>query len=286
MQKGVSIIIKKDFHVDLSNIQAKDENDAFSKVCRCVDRICKVLTILLQFQNFDGRENSPNLTYLPKNITFIGKENNAENFCDNIGKNTKFLVDRFGFREKVALNITEEFDFSDFSTIYSLISNPNDLAFGEIIYRATLSKNIESRFFQLFTIIEAIETKYGDDEAIGHKMLQESALDKVDFDLKKSIGKLEMDMEMKKRLISRLEQILKNATIEPRAEKLKKIVIEKFKITKIEKGLVKYSITEEKMQEFINARNRLFHGGKSKEKTDLIKLTNELQELCLNLIRN
>lgn len=91
---------------------------------------------------------------------------------------------------------------------------------------------------------------------------------------------------MKTRLISRLEQILKNATIEPRAEKLKKIIIEKFKITEIEKGLIKYSITDEKMQEFISARNRLFHGGKSKKITDLAKLTNELQELCLNIIRH
>lgn len=188
---SINIIIEKDFHLDLSNIPAKDENEAFSKVCRCVDKICKVLTILLQFQNYDCRKNSPNLTYLPQNVIFLSREVNSKNFCNDTSRNIKCLADRYELRDGiVSLNITQEFDLSDFNTIYSLITNSNDLAFGEIIYRATLSKNLESRFFQLFTLIEAIETKYGDDETIGHKMLQENALERIDLDLKKKYSRI------------------------------------------------------------------------------------------------
>ena len=77
-------------------------------------------------------------------------------------------------------------------------------------------------FFQLFTIIEAIETKYGLDEEISHKMIQSDKVESVKESLLKSLAK---DSDYRSRLNSRFIQIITTATIESRAEKLSNIII-------------------------------------------------------------
>ena len=81
-------------------------------------------------------------------------------------------------------------------------------------------------------------------------------------------------------------QIIKTATIESRAEKLSDIIIKKCNVLEVKKGCIKYSINSNKMKEFIDVRNRLFHGKhiEQKEYSNLVQRTNELQELCLLLL--
>lgn len=282
------ITIRENFVLEMLGIIAQNDDDGFLAACKCLDKVCKTTTILLQFQNYDNRENTPNLTYMPSNIKILNKEMiNVEQYRKE--GNKIYVRDGLGLSDGIAMmRITKEFDLSNFDQIYHSLANKNSLNIGEIIYRATLSKNIESRFFQLFTIIEAIETKYNDDAEISSKMLQGEKLEELEKAVLDGLDKLSLDQEYIKRIKSRLLQIIKSATIETRAEKLSAIIQIKYGIHMVEKGLIKYEINTEKMQEFISARNKLFHGSHSDEKmkNKLVQLTNELQELCLNMFNH
>lgn len=280
------ITIRENFELEISGIIAQNDDDGFLTACKCLDKACKAITILLQFQNYDNRENTPNLTYMPSNIKLINKEIIHVEQYHKEGKKI-YICDSFGLSDKIdKMRINMKFDLSNFDKIYHSLVNKNSLNIGEIIYRATLSKNIESRFFQLFTVIEAVETKYNDDAEISSKMLQGEKLEKLENAVLNGLDKLSLDQEYTKRIKSRLLQIIKSATIETRAEKLSAIIRIKYGIQLVKKGLIKYEINTEKMQEFISARNKLFHGSHSdeKKKNILVQLTNELQELCLNML--
>ncbi|MGY3666106.1 MAG: hypothetical protein ACXAHE_20310 [Roseburia sp. 1XD42-69] len=285
---NANIKILEDFKLEISDIIAENDDMGFSLVNKCIDKVCKVVTILLQFQNYDNRENMPNLTYLPANIKKLKRERfDVEKYHKK--DNKVWVRDYIGLSDGIAgMKITQGLDLSDFDKVYHSFNNEDSLDVGETIYRAALSKNIESRFFQLFTIIEAIETKYNDDAEISSKMLQGENFEKLEKAVLDGLDKLSLSQEYNKRIKSRLLQIIKTATIETRAEKLSTIIQTKYDIHSVKKGLIKYEITTEKMQEFISARNKLFHGSHSNEKkrNKLVQSTNELQELCLNILNS
>lgn len=282
------ITIKEGFKLEIANIIAQNDDEGFSVVCRCIDKVCKTMTILLQFQNYDNRENNPNLTYMPSNIKLLNRKRIDVEQYRREG-NTMYIRDSICLSDGIAMmKITQGLDLNDFNKVYYSFTDQKSLNIGEIIYRAALSKNIESRFFQLFTIIEAIETKYNDDTEISSKMLQGEKLEKLEKTVLDGLDKLSLDSEYNERIKSRLLQIIKSATIETRAEKLSAIIQIKYDMCFVKKGLIKYEINKEKMQEFISARNKLFHGSHSdeKKKNKLVQLTNELQELCLNMLNH
>lgn len=285
---NVNIKILEDFKLEISDIIAENDDIGFSLVSKCIEKVCKVVTILLQFQNYDNRENMPNLTYLPANIKLLKRERfDAEQYHKR--NNNVWVRDYMELSDGIAgMKITQGLDLRDFDKVYHSFNNGDSLDVGETIYRAALSKNIESRFFQLFTIIEAIETKYNDDAEISSKMLQGENFKKLEKAVSGGLDKLSLCQEYNKRIKCRLLQIIKTATIETRAEKLSTIIQTKYDIHLVKKGFIKYEITAEKMQEFISARNKLFHGCHSDEKkrNKLAQLTNELQELCLNILNS
>lgn len=247
------IKFKKNFELEIYDIIASNNDEAFSYACKCIDRVCKTVTILLQFQNYDNRRNSPNLTYMPSNIKLLNRTRiNLEGNCSGVNcvSSHMDLSDNIGL-----MRISEGLDLNNFEKIYRLFSDIKSLNIGEIVYRAALSKNIESRFFQLFTIIEAIETKYNEDKDISNKMICIEEFDKLESVVSDGISTLSLDEKYAKRLKSRLIQIIKSATIQNRAEKLSAIIIMKFDIRSVRKGMVSYKINAEKMQEFISARN-------------------------------
>lgn len=285
---NANIKISENFKLKISDIIAENDDMGFLLVSKCIDKVCKTVTILLQFQNYDNRENVPNLTYLPANIELLKRDRfDVEQYHK---KDNKVLFrDYMGLSDGITgMKSTQELDLSDFDKVYHSFNNEDSLDIGDTIYRATLSKNIESRFFQLFTIIEAIETKYNDDAKISSKMLQGENFEKLEQAVLDGIDKLSLCQEYNKRIKSRLLQIIKTATIETRAEKLSTIIKTKYDTYLVKKGVIEYEITTEKMQEFISARNKLFHGSHSDEKkrNKLVQLTNELQELCLNILHS
>lgn len=245
------------------------------------------MTVLLQIGNYDNRESSPNLMFLPYKLELKGTKELIEQPVDEKGP-TKIAKDRVRMRDEIAgIFITRELDFSLFEYFYSKMEESESMLVCETIYRAVSAKNVESRFFQLFTIIEAIETKYGTDEEISHKILPPEELERFSIKLEANINELGIDDTYRTRLKSRMLQILKGATIETRAEKLADIITRKYNIIEVKKGMVTYQINFQKMKEFIEIRNRLFHGNhpNGESYNVLVQKTNELQELCLEIAK-
>ena len=61
---------------------------------------------------------------------------------------------------------------------------------------------------------------------------------------------------------------------------------DKIKIRDIHKGLMKFDVDDQKVKDFIDTRNSLFHGknvGKDSY-NKIVQLTNELLELCLKIL--
>lgn len=284
-ETGILICLKKDFKLNVSEVVADNRDDAFSITCDVIQKVCRVLTILLQIKNYDNRESCPNLTFLPYKVQLLCEKELEQPIVKN--NNEYIFMDRLGMHDAIAkMHITTTLDLNLFEKIYCNLSNKDFIDTGDVIYKAVLAENVESRFFQLFTIIEAVETKYGTDEEISHRMIQSDKVEMFEDTIKDLLENLDIENDYKTRLNSRLVQIIKTATIESRAEKLCDIIRKKCSILEVNKGLIKYSINSNKMKEFIDVRNRLFHGKhiEKKDYNNLVQRTNELQELCLLLL--
>jgi len=165
----------------------------------------------------------------------------------------------------------------------------------DTIYRALQSNNIESKYFALFTIIEKIETQYSYDDKLFLKIFddnqQKSFEYKIDLFLK-DVGLSEISILQTR---GRFFDIIKKATLLNRAEKLSIILHKIYGIDKINKGLINYETNYYKkskkvegkedickIEQFIYARNKLFHGGaiEHEQYNKMVQLTNELLALC------
>ena len=95
-------------------------------------------------------------------------------------------------------------NFEQFDKIYDNFNNKSEINIGEIIYRATLEPNIESRFFKLFSIIENIENRYlksEDNLNINEKILNKNQADELIKIISQTINKFDLDEICKKNFI-------------------------------------------------------------------------------------
>lgn len=51
--RGIEVIIKNGFSPDICDGVAKNEDAGFTYVCAVANKVCKILTILLQIDNYD-----------------------------------------------------------------------------------------------------------------------------------------------------------------------------------------------------------------------------------------
>lgn len=283
---GAEIRLDENFKLTISNIIANNETSAFISAGRIADKVCRTLTLILQFSNYDNMRNSPNVTYIPSSMKIMDIER-----CDPLESQMKSngimcLSDSVFVHDEISMVITSSLDLENFEQIYSSFDYGKPLCIGDAIYRAVLSKNIRGRFFQLFTIIEALETKFGKDADIAHKILPEDNLNQLNKIINEYLKSIPLESNFRGNLSSRIGNLIANATQESRAKKLQLIIRNKLGIQEIKKGAIHYEITEQKMKMFIDTRNNLFHGGNSSAvENELVQLTNELQELCLEILK-
>lgn len=92
--------------------------------------------------------------------------------------------------------------------------------------------------------------------------------------------------EYTKRLISIISQDLQRMTNLTRAEKIAAIINNGYKIYYIKEPLFQFEITPVKMKEFIDLRNKLFHGAKTDQcdSKKIQRLSNELMVLCQKIM--
>lgn len=284
---GAEICLDENFMLTISNIVENTETSAFISASRIADKVCKVLTLVLQFSNYDNMRNSPNITYIPSSMKMLALERCDPSEAMQTNNGIMRLFDSFFMRDEMSLSISQELDLGNFEQIYNSFDCTKTLCIGDAIYRAVLSKNIRGRFFQLFTIIEALEAQFGKDAEIAHKLLPEDNLNQLNKIINEYLKSIPLEPNSRGNLSSRIGNLIANATLESRAKKLQLIIRNKLGIQQIEKGIIHYEITEQKVKMFIDTRNSLFHGGNSKgDENELVQLTNELQELCLEILKH
>ena len=95
----------------------------------------------------------------------------------------------------------------------------------------------------------------------------------------------EKDQKIQNRIQNRLNQLLSDATIETRAEKLCEIIKTKYAMETISYVDINFYIKPKKMQQFIDLRNHFFHGAKSNDADRNAVATNELLRLCMAIFQ-
>lgn len=281
---GAHIHLDENFELTISNVIANSETSAFIAAGKIADKVCRTLTLILQFSNYDNMKNSPNITYIPSRLKLLKAERCDAQQYQKRSDGSMSISDSVFLHDGLSVIITSTLDLKDFGQIYTSFDCDKPLCIGDAIYRAVLSKNIRGRFFQLFTIIEALETKFGKDTDIAHKILPEDKLNELNKIINDYLKSISMESNFRGNLSSGIGNLIANATQESRVQKLQLIIKDKLGIQRVQKGLISYDITEQKIKNFVDTRNNLFHGGNSAAgENELVQLTNELQELCLEI---
>lgn len=278
---SLTITIKPNFELILEGIVCEDYNKAVIMAEKILPDICKVLTLIIQIYSAENEEFQPNLSY---NIAYLKEISCKEISFNELKDESKhqpmnlLIKEAFILRESVSMTVTRQIPLDIFPALYESKS----ILFMDVIYRATRCRDVLSKYFTLFTMIEFIESKYTKEIKVG-KIVNKS--NKSQF--KKSFNEIfsKTDNISKERLLSRIMNILCTATVETRAEKLCEIIKNKYKIESISQSLINYDITPEKMEEFIEMRNSIFHGGEIDDKNRNLQIqkTNELLFLCLKI---
>lgn len=288
------IEIKPNFNIEIRELICEDQNEAVLAGSNILEYICKILTVLLQTQNYDVRPFQPNITFRKSDINI--KEEYIEEPIkvmkkENENDNISFVMrDRIGMRDKISsMKITQGLNLENTKLFYDAYLQGDVQEFYiDTIFRTLRTRDIESKYFTLFTMIERIETTYKKEGNISTNLFLKDQrkvfLDKLKPQIDDIVNKND---GLAERVFSRLAQIVCDATVETRAEKLCKVLRQYYHIDKISKGIIHFEISCEKIQEFIDARNTLFHG-KGIKKDDLNKiaqLCNELLELCIEILK-
>ena len=267
---NVKVTIKSNFEVVFSDLVCSDNNAAITVVAQILPDICKIMTVLLNIQTVEDEKSHFCFAYVFSKLKIDPIEENVP----NSNESKVVIADHMFITDSLHMNVTYTINFDRFQPYYS----KKDLIFVDVIYRAMRCRDFESIFFTLFTMIEYIESK-DSKEFTFDKLLSDSETSSI----KESIEKI-LSNNKKNRIMSRLNGLFQNATDKTRAEKLCHIIQSKYKIEKVVRPPVNYDITPEKLDKFINLRNKLFHGSASKD--ELPHLTNELLFLCLSIIDN
>lgn len=283
----VTIQVDDSFRLTMCGIRAESCDAASIKAYAIAEHVCQTLTILMQLQNVDSRESCPSLSYFKYKLAMVLEEEirTSESVIRGDGSTILLLKERIPVRETVAMTVHYDLDLSGFAPVYENSQKGNFIDVIGTIYQAVRESNVESRFFQLFTIIEVMETHFATNVSICKKLLNDAQVEHIGAPLSCSVGQLALAQKEEQRVRARLMQVLKTATMYSRAEKLVQI-IQTFGIREVERGLIAYPIDKKQMEKFIKSRNALFHGVvvQDREKDKFIQTTNELQALCLLLI--
>lgn len=289
------IKIESDYSAFIYGLKSASRDEAIAVAKGIYDSLCKSLSLSIQTNNYDVREYQPNIYFHNSDIYIIREKLEDLPIVKNInGKNSDiFLTEHINMRDGIhSLQISCELLTDNIESFYYATSGGADKEFYiDTIYRALQSNNIESKYFALFTIIEKIETKYSYDNKLFLKIFddnqQNSFKDKIDLFLK-DVGLSENSILQTR---GRFFDIIKKATLLNRAEKLCIILHKIYNIDRITKGLINYETRYYqkskngdicKIEQFINARNMLFHGGaiEQEQYNKMVQLTNELLALC------
>ena len=281
------------FKIMIEYIYADNERYA-SDMAECIaSKICKVLTYLAQSQNGNPYYFHIKFYYHKRDIKIEEKkEATIKNYSYANGFKQIVVGDSISIREHLSIKETHTLDVKDFHKIFckSGADDATKLMFN-YYYKALGDIEPSSQYYNLFTIIEYIE-KNDKDFAQAIFIVGKDECDKIIEQVKNTANTMwqkesnEIRKKYYNRLISSISQDIQRMTDLTRAEKLSAIIKNKYKIDEIKNPCFQFKITPDKMKEFIELRNKLFHGGKMDGDSDkkIVQLSNELLLLCQEII--
>ena len=287
----IIITISEGFHVVIDNVICNNRDEAIIVIGSILLNICKTLTLIIQISSKEYDKLHSNISFDNTHLNLIECPDIPETIVSkNYSSNKVYHIrDNVGFSDNVFLKKIHSLSFKYFNTLFHHPKGDRVDILKDVLYRAFRCRDVQSKFFTLFTMIEYIETEMLDSIETS-KLLTEDQVDKVMVCVQNLDYK---DNGIKNRVISRVGDIVKSATLESRADKLCYIIKKNYGINKISESLINIDIEPKKMNEFIEYRNSLFHGKTLKkaenlEETEINKnynLTNELLFLCLEIIK-
>lgn len=177
----------------------------------------------------------------------------------------RVFEDSINLREKVSIGVEQTVILDDFEIVYNSYNrNPLLKQVIDCYTRAMGDTDYLSKYFNLFTIIEALETYYQKD--VNEKLLTEieiksllEHIENANFEFKESVNH---------NIIKRIEDTLKRITVAPRGEKLLTILNEILEINDINVLDNTIKIDLKFTRGLIKQRNMLFHA-KNLQKKEL-----------------
>ena len=235
---------KKQMVVIVDGVLEVGEIEVFNKVKNIIKNIPIALTLEMNIVNCNLHLYHPKVEFdydnsILKNVK-VGKSNG--NFLNyGIGATTKMTI---------GLNKDRLYK------IYQCIEKQNDDKVLKFIYNGFGEKDLESKFYNLFAIIEIIEIKYKD-YSNSIQIIDDESCDK----LKDCVENFPLNNENKKKITDAVIGAAKKVSNMTRNEKLCRILVNRFNIKSI-KFIDKIINIDDSLCNFlIEGRRKLFHGG-------------------------
>ena len=257
------------YKILISFIDAKDRADARNKASSVTKHICSSMDLFLSGNNHNTHNYQPRTFFekskieLKEEYTRKAEDTDIVSFATNI---------EIGLQTTMFLTIPPD----GFDKFYYAYLNDEAKMLIDTYRKALGIKDVESKYFNLFTIIEYIESKYSGynkEQLLFTKEERKQILNNIqDWVYNKNAN-----------VRSSLSQCLSRLTDINRAEKLMNI-LKHLAVTDKDEGIYPYKVSNKQIQEFINQRNRLYHAGSNRKNNSLEILTIQLMDLCFKII--
>lgn len=278
----------------ISSLYGTDEKYAVDEALLIIQPYLPILSFIVQTQNSNQNQFHPKLSYDIRNLKIIESEYDKYQYylikkrqnVDNLEGQFE-VYDTLRIKESVHLKISQEYQVNEFRKIRQ-VQNTNIYVNSLLssFYQALGNNDYFSKYFNLFVIIESLETYYKAD-INKDKMFNDTQIQDIMNGISEIINNEESVSNSKQSITNRIKDMISSATESSRKQKLVYLFNKILLIDSIEKdGLFKQAVDFSLISKLVKTRNQLFHAKNlnEQEKTDLVTLTNTLLILCEKII--
>lgn len=293
-EEKVVITIENNLFLTINCLYGPDENYVIDEALLIIEPYMPILSFIVQTQNSNQNQFHPKIAYDIRNLQIIESEyNKYQSYLKKKSQNADNLEGQFEvydslkMKDSVHFKISQEYNVDDFMKIRQ-VQNKNIFVKSLLsnYYLALGNNDYFSKYFNLFVIIESLETYYKA-EINKDKIFNDAQIHEIMSGVSEIIIKEENSSSSKQSITNRIKDLISAATESSRKQKLVYLFNEILLIDSIEKaGIYKQDVDFSLISKLVNTRNQLFHAKSlsEQEKTELISLTNSLLILCEKII--
>lgn len=273
-------------YLEFDALYADSKNDAVQILQELLDKLLPSLTFKLNCLNDNKHAVQYKLTY--DIIQTEWKEVNYKKFEEYLktvnGGNT--FRDFLNMEDKVSMQVLHNVKVDNYDIVFNSYNrNPFIKQIIDCYTRAMGDTDYISKYFNLFTIIEALETYYR--KSVDEKLLTDNEIKSL-LDYMRNASLEFKESPINDNIIKRIEDTLNRITTKPRGKKLLTIFNDLLRINRIDVLGNKIEINSKFVSRIIKQRNTLFHAKKldDNELDQLRTLVIYLFILCEQIINN